>query len=56
MDSRTHGKRITNKEQVDGTQKDYIEEWLNKPGKQLFSAEVEERNVDSFISTSFFSQ
>jgi len=43
-------KRITNANQVDGTQKDYIEEWLNKPGQQIFTADVEERTIGGFIS------
>ena len=40
-------KRITNIHQVDGTEKDYIEEWLNKPGQNIFSIEV--KNIDDLL-------
>jgi len=44
-------KRITEVSQVDGTTKSSIEEWLNKPGENLFSIEVEEEmDVLPFIS------
>lgn len=40
-------KRITNVHQVDGTEKDYIEEWLNKPGENIFQVRVE--NIDGLM-------
>ena len=44
-------KRITNSHQVDGTEKDYINEWLNKPGQNIFSTQVKEiENLTPFIS------
>ena len=39
--------RITNVHQVDGTEKDYIEEWLNKPGENIFSIKV--KNIDDLL-------
>ncbi|HPI81768.1 MAG TPA: hypothetical protein PK122_00845, partial [Candidatus Paceibacterota bacterium] len=35
-------KRITNVHQVDGTTKSDIEEWVNKPGDNIFSTKVQE--------------
>ena len=40
-------KRITNSHQIDGSEKDYIEEWLNKPGENIFSTKVE--NIDNLL-------
>jgi hypothetical protein len=43
--------RITNVNQVDGLEIDYIEEWLNKPGENIFSIEIEKiNNLLPFIS------
>jgi hypothetical protein len=44
-------KRITNVNQVNGFEKDFVEEWVNKPGELLFSTEVKKiKNQLPFIS------
>jgi hypothetical protein len=44
-------KRITNVHEVDGTQKSPINEWVNKPGVNIFSAKVKKtENLQPFIS------
>lgn len=43
-------KRITNVSQINGETKSYVNEWLNKPGEQLFSTEVEEKTTNKFLT------
>lgn len=43
-------KRIKNVEQVNGTEKDYVEQWLNKPGENLFSVDIEEKLTNKFAT------
>jgi len=50
LDDLLEVKRITNVSQVNGTQKEYIEEWLNKPGDQLFTTAVQKKNINNFIT------
>lgn len=45
-------KRITNIEEVSGQNKEFINEWLNKPGDNLFSTEVNEIFSNKFITFS----
>ena len=45
-------KRITNVNQINGLSKPYVEEWLNKPGEQLFSTDVENKTTNKFITIS----
>ncbi len=42
--------RISNKNIADGTDWNNIEQWTNKPGAHIFSAEVEEVEVNAFVS------
>jgi len=43
--------RITSVSQIDGTSREDIEEWVNKPGELLFSEEVQkEEDIPKFIS------
>lgn len=43
-------KRISNKNIADGSDWDLIEEWINKPGKNIFSTEVNKIETEAFIS------
>lgn len=42
--------RISNKNIADGSDWDNIEEWINKPGKNVFSAEVNRIETEAFIT------
>lgn len=50
-------KRITNVHQIDGTDLSNIEEWLNKPGDNIFSIKVKEiDNILPFVSFSILNK
>ena len=43
-------KRITNVHQIDGTNENFISDWVNKPGNQLFSSKVDQKYINKFIT------
>lgn len=43
-------KRITNVDEVDGSNKENISEWLNKPGTNLFQTDVEKKEFNKFTT------
>ena len=43
-------KRITNNGQADGTDYSEVSNWLNKPGQNLFTTSVQQREFNDFIS------
>lgn len=46
-------RRISNVHQIDGTQRDSVKEWLNKPGENIFSTEIKKvDNVGKFLTFS----
>ena len=50
LDDRDGAKRFSRVEEIDGTILDLIEPWVSKVGDQIFSAEVEKKEFDSFIT------
>ena len=45
-------KRITNVEQINGSNKEFVDQWLNKPGDNIFSTEVFGKTYNKFITIS----
>lgn len=43
-------KRFSNVEEIDGSDRENIKEWLNKPGDNLFSAKVESKTSNKFLT------
>lgn len=43
-------KRISNVDEINGNNKEYVEEWLNKPGDNLFSTNVIEKFTNKFFT------